>query len=64
MSQSRCATLEDLEQAERDGRNVYLSCQCGATYSGHVGDYFWARPGHKFRCCCSRGRPGLKVVDR
>lgn len=46
------ATIEALE--EHDGNVQAIRCcrvQCGASFSTDLGDYFWARKGHVFKCC-------------
>lgn len=65
MKRRKMARIEDLERAEHEGRVTSLRCPvCGADYSACLGDYFWAKANHAFRCGCTRGRPGLVLVDR
>lgn len=65
MARSKMARIEDLVKAAADGRNCQLQCPvCFGTFSANPSDYFWAMAKHAFRCSCTRGRPGLVLVDR
>lgn len=48
----RRVTIECLEALETTATSHFLYCpRCHGQYSTCTSDYFWAKPGHVFKCC-------------